>query len=234
MLRYNGVVQTQSGIIVPGARVTVTHSATGAIVLLYGDAAGNTRLANPITTNSGGEFTFYAEDGTFDIATGTDTLEAVVFSSAAAAGNAISVYKTADTPKVNNSTTLVYDGEIEFAVGQNETWAFIANLRFTIFGTNSGLKWVWDIPAGVVSSYQAVSWWEQQNIPDIDYQNNVALDTESSVNNVNLSSGVLKIDGRIVTGGTAGDVRLQFAQANAQVGDTYFMTNSFLVARKVN
>jgi hypothetical protein len=67
MQKYFNNVTNRHGDAVSGATVTVTTSG-GALATIYSDD-GVTPQANPITTNTAGEFSFYAADGAYSVAT---------------------------------------------------------------------------------------------------------------------------------------------------------------------
>lgn len=66
MQKYFNNVTNRTGDVVPGAIVTVTLTATGALATIY---AGNgaTPKANPITADNNGYFEFYAADGLYTL-----------------------------------------------------------------------------------------------------------------------------------------------------------------------
>lgn len=66
MQRYFNNVTNRTGDVLPGAAVTVTVTATGALATIYSDD-GITPASNPITSDSNGFFAFYAADGEYDL-----------------------------------------------------------------------------------------------------------------------------------------------------------------------
>jgi hypothetical protein len=67
MQKYTDVVTSaRSGAAVPDALVTVKTSPAGATATIYSDD-GVTTQSNPLTTDSNGEFTFYAADGEYTL-----------------------------------------------------------------------------------------------------------------------------------------------------------------------
>jgi hypothetical protein len=67
MEKYTDVVQSaRSGAAIPSALVTVKTSPAGATATIYSDD-GVTTKSNPITTDSNGEFSFYAADGDYTL-----------------------------------------------------------------------------------------------------------------------------------------------------------------------
>jgi hypothetical protein len=67
MQKYTDVVTSaRSGSAIPSASVTVKTSPAGATATIYSDD-GITTQSNPLTTDSNGEFTFYAADGEYTL-----------------------------------------------------------------------------------------------------------------------------------------------------------------------
>jgi hypothetical protein len=67
MQKYTDVVTSaRSGSAIPSASVTVKTSPAGATATIYSDD-GVTTQSNPLTTDSNGEFTFYAADGEYTL-----------------------------------------------------------------------------------------------------------------------------------------------------------------------
>jgi len=65
MQQFFDVVQNRAGQALPGVSVLV-HTSTGAVASLFSDN-GVTPKANPVTTNSDGEYSFYAADGIYTL-----------------------------------------------------------------------------------------------------------------------------------------------------------------------
>lgn len=66
MQKYFDVVQAGSGAAIPGALITVTVASTGQPAALYSDNAGGA-LANPVTADASGEYSFYAANGLYTL-----------------------------------------------------------------------------------------------------------------------------------------------------------------------
>lgn len=66
MQRYFDVVQTQLGAAIPNALVAVYIGGTTTLATLYSDN-GVTATANPVVTNTDGEYAFYAANGTYTL-----------------------------------------------------------------------------------------------------------------------------------------------------------------------
>jgi hypothetical protein len=79
MQKYTDVVTSaRSGAAIPDALVTVKTSPAGATATIYSDD-GVTTQSNPLTTDSNGEFTFYAADGEYTLTvSGTGITERTV------------------------------------------------------------------------------------------------------------------------------------------------------------
>ncbi len=65
MLNYRDVVLGTSGAPVSGAFVLVKTYPAGVTATLYSDSAGTVTLANPLTTDSTGTFSFYVPNGRY-------------------------------------------------------------------------------------------------------------------------------------------------------------------------
>jgi hypothetical protein len=66
MQRYFDVVQTTAGNAIPGALVYVYVGSTTVLATLFADN-GVTAAPNPLTTNTDGEYAFYAANGTYTL-----------------------------------------------------------------------------------------------------------------------------------------------------------------------
>ena len=124
---------------------------------------------------------------------------------------------------VNNSTTFQNDDHLFFPVGANETWTF----RYVLQGvssTTADLKFAITAPAGSTCSIGVI-------------------DAEGATTNSNLGCGVTsgliegtgsnevyEVVGTVTSGGTAGNVRLQWAQNTAEATNSTLFTGSYLTA----
>jgi len=143
------------------------------------------------------------------------------------------VRKTADGSPVNNSTTLVNDPELLFAVGASDIWEITVLLRVTTTAA-ADFKWLFTLPAsgtaratdsyaiGITSSTQKLTF---------------AYDAVAA-QTVLIGSDATDFWYLIwliyVGGGTAGNVQLQWAQYAAEATDTKVLANSFIIAHKLN
>lgn len=67
MIRYGNNVQDQFGNALPSATVYVYKAGTGVLATIYADEEGVVTFANPLSTDSNGEFYFYALAASYDI-----------------------------------------------------------------------------------------------------------------------------------------------------------------------
>jgi len=65
--RHFDELKSTTGQAIVGASVQVNIAGTGTKASLFSDAAGTISLGNPVTTNSDGEYAFYAANGRYDI-----------------------------------------------------------------------------------------------------------------------------------------------------------------------
>lgn len=73
MQKYQNVVQTSQGVAVAGASVTVQTYPGGVAATIYSDN-GSTVAANPLTTDTYGNFSFYAADGRYQLIVNGDNI----------------------------------------------------------------------------------------------------------------------------------------------------------------
>ncbi len=133
------------------------------------------------------------------------------------------VRKTANQT-VNNSDTMQDDDHLVFTVGADEFWVFYVFI--VIDGRQaSDFKAQFSVPSG--GSYGCLT-----NPIDATYE---ALQTGVMIWQfaANFANGALFIRGFYLGGGTAGSVRLQWAQNTAVEEDTILKTNSYIQAIKL-
>lgn len=138
-------------------------------------------------------------------------------------GAAKLIRKTADQT-VNNSTTLVDDTHLLFAIGSSETWFYQALVVFNT-GATPAIKFGMTVPSGA-TLVRTVG----RNI--------------AAASNALLQLGVIAVAGTgsdiatflvgtVVNGTTAGDVQVQWAQNVADASDTKVLTNSWIMGWQV-
>jgi hypothetical protein len=146
--------------------------------------------------------------------------------------------KSADQT-VNNSTTLVDDTHLLFSVAANEVWLIHAYLLIDSASTVADIKFHWTVPASATMVWGPTGGAE----PSFTQWDAVltstsadVLGTESGTQNFGTNSvptqGLL-FAGVAAIAGTAGTVRLQWAQVTATVANTTLKTNSTLIGARL-
>lgn len=136
------------------------------------------------------------------------------------------VRKTAETQAVNNSTTLVDDDALLFAIAANEI--YVADFHLDISGNVlAGWKGAITVPAGAILKFQA----------EILAAAAIGIVGSTTVSGTAIGATAAIIQAHlyvlIVNGGTAGNVQLQWAQNFANATDTKVLTNSYLRAERL-
>lgn len=127
------------------------------------------------------------------------------------------VRKTADQT-VNNSTVLVDDDDLKFAVGANEVWFVLMRLLHST-SIVADLKVGVTVPAGT-----AFCWGEQSSNVSALAFGDVRGVLSATVANPKLAV----LHGVLTIGAVAGVFQIQWAQNTAEVSDTKVLTNSCL------
>jgi hypothetical protein len=136
------------------------------------------------------------------------------------------VRKTAETQAVNNSTVLVDDDALLFAIAANET--YVADFHLDI-STNiaAGFKAAITVPAGATLKFQV----------EILAAAAIGIVGSTTVSGTAVGATALIIQAHlhvcIVNGATAGNVQLQWAQNVVIVADTKVLVNSYLRAERL-
>jgi hypothetical protein len=136
------------------------------------------------------------------------------------------VYRTEDSDPVNNSTTLVADDTLKFAVGANEVWAFTLITYWS--SATASLKWAFSGPSGATFRAGTDSGSFGTDPTTVD-----ALNAEMSTWHAS-NPGCVPIHGFISTGATPGTVTFKFAQKAAIAEDTKILEGSYLIAHKMS
>ncbi|RKP56364.1 carboxypeptidase-like regulatory domain-containing protein [Pararobbsia silviterrae] len=74
MQKYTNSVADASGLPVANASVQVNTYPAGALATIYSDN-GVTQAANPLTTDTNGQFSFYAADGHYSLSISGDNIQ---------------------------------------------------------------------------------------------------------------------------------------------------------------
>lgn len=137
--------------------------------------------------------------------------------------------KTSDET-VNNSAALQDDDDLKFAVAANEVWYFEGMLIHVGNGT-ADFKFAFTVPSGA-----ALHWMATYAAPGAAADAQIALvevsGTSSPTCDAGTSNAVVLFKGEVRVGGTADDLQLQWAQANATVVDTKLLTGSYMICAK--
>ncbi len=144
------------------------------------------------------------------------------------------VPKTADEI-VNNSIALQNDDDLLFAIGTAGTWAFKIVLFFH-GAANANIQFAITIPGGGAT----LCWSDFVTSDDTQDALSSVIITASGGARTILTIGageataqIMVIHGWVKSGGTAGNVQLQWAQGVAQASNTIVMEESYLIAYRL-
>lgn len=131
------------------------------------------------------------------------------------------IRKTADQT-VNNSTTVVNDTELLFAVGANEVWVFDAFLLQNS-GEISDIKLTFKVPSGGTVLFASTA-----------DGAGAYYDAGDEYPVAGLARDVLiRLFGTVINGSTAGNIQLQWAQNTQNASNTKLLANSYIIAHRV-
>lgn len=141
-------------------------------------------------------------------------------------GTVIAKYKAANE-SIASSAALQDDDDLFFAIGANETWAFMMPFSCAA-NASGGVKYAFTVPAGATARGRIVGSTNPFTTADVDLTTGGGTTTAhtNTVNNV--------IYGTVVNSSTAGNVKFQFAQNASNVANTTIGINSQLIAWKVS
>ena len=126
---------------------------------------------------------------------------------------------------VNNSTTLVNDTHLFFAVGANEVWWFSIFLR-TKSGTTPDFKWAFTAPDGATITSGACCGVGGSPVNE--------LSGLTGFNFGGTGANAVKDWWNIaIIAGTAGNIQFQWAQNTADASDTKVLANSCIIAHRL-
>jgi hypothetical protein len=189
------------------------------------------------STDTGGAVTLQWAQNTIDAATTTvkagSCLRMTKFTDDS---NHIYVVKDGGDETVTSSTTLQDDDELVFAVGANETWEVEVVLHS--YGSNSGdLKSGFTVPTGAVARSACAPGFMSNAGSNFGAIYPLIVDqTGSTFSGLSQLSAVTMVVRRalVVTGGTAGNVQLQWAQNTSNGTGTVVKNYSYLKATRVS
>lgn len=141
----------------------------------------------------------------------------------------IKAYKAADGTPINNSTTLVADPDLKFAIGANEIWQWEVGLFWSSATVN--LKFAFTGP----NAPSIVKIGSDANTQPNEDTTCTAFSTAMSRTNIGNSNHITltKMDGFCKNGANAGTIQLQMAQDSAVVENTTALAGSYLIAHKI-
>lgn len=147
-----------------------------------------------------------------------------------AKGQWLTIIKDADGTPVNNSTTLVADGDLTFAIAANEVWEWEVYLRWTT-PTNADLKFDFSGPAAATLVAIAST---KEFYPGNDKVSTAFSSGLLSASHSGHASGDSFIAfGSCINGANAGSITLQIAQWSAVAENTKILAGTRLRARRV-
>ncbi len=133
---------------------------------------------------------------------------------------------------VNNSSTLVDDTALTFAIAANKKWICDILLYITSVTLTPDFKLQINVPAGATLKGLAdgiyLSGVTQRNVQQI-----VGGSPYTFNDNTNTLVNTILIHIAVTNGANAGNVTLQWAQASATVEDTKVLAGSYLIATQV-
>jgi hypothetical protein len=226
---FTGRVVTNAGKPVPQASITVTISGGGAATIYSDNATPPTALANPFNADDDGVFTFYAENGVYDITgpfgivrNGVPLYDVT---------NAVTVFirKTADET-LNNDNTFQNDDELYFDVQTGEVWYVLFALKITT-GAVPKFRARLSGPT-VASTRQHMQTWDD-NVLNAAYTSNNAVGFSTNAPTTGASTnGWYYMDNYFIVS-TGATLYVQWAQSVANASDTTVSAGSYLSARRL-
>ena len=133
----------------------------------------------------------------------------------------VNVRRTSDSAGVTSSTTVVDDGVLEFAIAANEQWIMEAHIAFTSSAAGSHRENI-SVPTGCAGTIHWNSIGSFQSaLPSADLG-------EATTTNAAVTMNVW-----IANGGTAGTVKIQYAQFASDGTATIVKAGSYIQAWRV-
>lgn len=124
---------------------------------------------------------------------------------------------------VNNSTILINDDDLVFAVEANEVWEFHLYIRHNATAV-ADIDIAFAVPAGATCTFKS-------------YQRSTAGDEENATAELRLNGlaadKVMSMFYLYIGGGTSGNVQLRWAQGTAEVTDSKVLANSYIIAHRL-
>lgn len=141
------------------------------------------------------------------------------------------VRKTADNVAVNNSTALINDTHLLYALAANQAVQFTAMIHHVGNGT-ADFKIAFTVPAGATLAWNALGYVPDAagsvSAPDLITASGTAMELSGST-----AIRTVTVAGIVVNGANAGNLQLQWAQVTATVVNTIVVANSWLHAETI-
>jgi len=141
------------------------------------------------------------------------------------------IRKTADQI-VNNSATTVNDTDLKFPIESDGIWAFELWLQINS-GSTPDFKIAFAVPASALAEFQVSGDMGKAGTGDtpVAILNDLAA---VAVSGRATEDFVVMVRGKVVAGGTAGNVQFKWAQNTANASDSIVRANSHFICHKLN
>jgi hypothetical protein len=137
--------------------------------------------------------------------------------------------KSADQT-ISSQTTLVNDADMRFAVAANSVYEFHVYLRYSS-GTGQDWKSSFTVPAGANARFQRIGNTITGSLGgDTEYADTDSVTSQGRGVGTHLNS---QFFGTLWTGGTAGNIIFQWAQATSGAFNTTLYQYSYLTGRRI-
>lgn len=183
--------------------ITIGDS-TGGDVVLRSPSGSQQKL------HVGSDVVLTAEEGVATFGTGVIV----------AADTWVRIRRSSDSAGVTNSTTMVDDGVLQFAIGANEEWIVDVTLAISA-GAGGGHRETITGPAGATGE---IIWNTLASY-------HAPLGTDLGESGTAISGPTMRV--WVVNGGTAGTVKVRYAQYASDASPTVIKAGSYLVATRV-
>lgn len=143
------------------------------------------------------------------------------------------VRKPADNTPVNNSTTLVDDTHLSLPIGTDVITSDFRAIIIYTSNTTANLKVAFTFPGSMRMDF-GIACWVLGGVNTANFQgfSNYTSGTTIQVSGAT-GPASLHVSGSFITGGTAGSLKLQFAQLTANASNTFTMTGSLMAATRL-
>jgi len=139
-------------------------------------------------------------------------------------------YKTSTTTRTS-TTTLANDADLVIPVAASSYYKITGMLSYQAAATGVYLKWTFTLPAGADTGIYGVTYYNTSNTYVTEIKN--WADTPQGGTPLANTGYPAIIEGMVKTGGTAGNLTLQWAQGVSSGSGTSLNAKSHLMAQKV-